>query len=456
MSGPEAAGNKERTSLYGSPSAHSETPQAKSGDIFELSMGKVEKRRRVLIIVQNLPVPFDRRVWSEATSLTRAGYEVSVICPKGKGASRSFEVLEGVSIYRHWLPVEGNGLLGYMAEYAVALFWEIVLSFKVLVTHGFDVIHACNPPDTLFLVGAFFKYILGKGFIFDHHDINPELYEAKFGRQDFFWRILLFLERSTFASADISIATNDSYRAIAIERGKMNPDRVFVVRSGPNLERVCALPPDQQWKAGCKYLVAYVGVIGKQEGLDLLLESVKHIRLERARSDIHFVIVGSGPELEDVQKLSVRLGLSDMVTFTGRVDDRTLFTILSTADVCVNPDRPNAMNDKSTMNKIMEYMTIGKPIVQFDMTEGRVTAGESSLYARNCDTADFGDKILQLLDEPEKCQRMGAMGQEAIRNVLSWEHEEPKLLRAYETLFNLLSGKESRRKHPDACSGAPP
>jgi glycosyltransferase involved in cell wall biosynthesis len=403
-------------------------------------------RRRVLMIVENLPVPFDRRVWSEASTLSRHGYEVSIICPKGPGATASFEIIDGIAVYRHWLPTEGRGVLGYLAEYSAALFWEFVLSLKVLTTRGFDVVHACNPPDLIFVVGAFHKFLFGKSFIFDQHDINPELYEAKFGQRGFLWRVMVLLERITFALSDVSIATNQSYRAIAIERGRMNPDRVFVVRSGPNLSRVRSLRPDPAWKKGRKFLVAYVGVIGKQEGIDLLLEAITHIRKGRNRDDVQFVIVGSGPELEEVKKLATAHKLDDLVTFTGRVDDATLFTILSTADVCVNPDRPNAMNDKSTMNKIMEYMALGKPIVQFDLTEGRVSAGEASLYARNTDTADFGDKVLELVDDPVRRDRMGAFGQKRIHDELSWDHETANLLGAYEKAFNLrrLPGRQRR------------
>ncbi len=394
-------------------------------------------RRRVLIIVENLPVPFDRRVWSEASTLSRHGYEVSVICPKGPGATASFEIIEGIAIYRHWLPTEGRGLLGYLAEYSAALFWEFVLSLKILATRGFDVVHACNPPDLIFVVGAFHKFLFGKSFIFDQHDINPELYEAKFGCRGLLWRAMVLFERITFALSDVSIATNQSYRTIAIERGRMNPDRVFVVRSAPNLSRVRSLPPDPAWRKGRKFLVGYVGVIGKQEGIDLLLESIRHIRSSRNRDDVQFVIVGSGPELEEVKKLASALALDDLVTFTGRVDDATLFTILSTADVCVNPDRPSAMNDKSTMNKIMEYMALGKPIVQFDLTEGRVSAGEASLYVRNADTAEFGDKILELLDDPVRREVMGAFGQKRIYEELAWHHEATRLLGAYEKAFKL-------------------
>jgi glycosyltransferase involved in cell wall biosynthesis len=404
-------------------------------------------RRRVLIIVENLPVPFDRRVWSEATTLSRHGYEVAIICPKGPSATASFEIIEGIAVYLHWLPKEGRGLPGYLAEYSVALFWEFLLSLKILGRRGFDVIHACNPPDLIFLIGAFHKFLFGKSFIFDQHDINPELYEAKFGRRGLLWRAMVLLERLTFALADVSIATNQSYRTIAIERGRMKPDRVFVVRSGPSLSRVRSLPPDPFWKKGRKFLVGYVGVIGKQEGIDLLLESIKHIRRTRNRDDVQFVIVGSGPELEGVKKLATALELDDFVTFTGRVDDATLFTVLSTADVCVNPDRPNAMNDKSTMNKIMEYMALGKPIVQFDLTEGRVSADEASLYVKNTDTAEFGDKILELVDDPARRGRMDAFGRKRIYGELAWDHEVAKLLSAYEKVFSLRYSPSRQRRY---------
>jgi glycosyltransferase involved in cell wall biosynthesis len=215
----------------------------------------------------------------------------------------------------------------------------------------------------------------------------------------------------------------------------MKPDRVFVVRSGPNLARVRELAPDTTWRNGRSHLVAYVGVIGEQEGIDLLLEAVQHVTAARHRTDIQFVIMGAGPSLETLKQTCVQMQLSEFVTFTGRVNDTTLFEVLSTADVCVNPDRPNAMNDMSTMNKIMEYMALGKPIVQFDLAEGRVSARSASLYARNTDTADFGDKILELIDDPDRCRKMGTYGRTRVHDELSWTHEEPKLIAAYETLF---------------------
>jgi glycosyltransferase involved in cell wall biosynthesis len=393
--------------------------------------------RRVLIIVENLPVPFDRRVWAEATTLRGAGYTVSVICPKGRGYDASAEIVDGINIYRHPLPLEARGAAAYFIEYPAALFWQFVLSIKVTYRHGFDVIHACNPPDLTFIVGLFYKIFGRKSFIFDHHDVNPEFYEAKFGRRDFLWKMLGFLEKLTFRTADISIATNDSYRQIALKRGHMSPNRVFTVRSGPNLDRVRELPADPKWRNGRTFLVSYVGVIGQPEGLDLLLASVKYIVRDKGRSDIQFVIVGAGPELHEIREMCVRMALGKYVTFTGRVDDPTLFTILSTADVCVNPDRVTTYNDISTMNKIMEYMALGKPIVQFDVTEGRVSAQDSSLYAKANDCADFADKILQLLDDPPRRTRMGKIGRQRVNDVLAWRHEQLNLLQAYDTLFAL-------------------
>jgi len=390
---------------------------------------------RVLIIVENLPCPFDRRVWQEALALRAAGHEVSIICPKGRGYEKGYELLDGVHIYRHALPVEADSALGYGLEYALALLMEFALALRIAVTRGFDVIHGCNPPDTIFLIARFFK-LFGKRFIFDHHDINPELYEAKFGRRDVWYRLLCRLERWTFATADVSIATNESYRRIAIERGSMDPANVFVVRSGADLSRVRLLPPRPELRRGRKYLVGYVGVIGKQEGLDLLLQAIAHLRTELRRDDVHFIIVGGGTELAALRELAQRLSLGDCVEFTGRIPDAELWEIMSTADVCVNPDRANEMNDKSTMNKVLEYMALGKPIVQFDLTEGRFSAGESSAYARPNDTVDFARKLCELLDVPERRAAMGAIGRSRVEAGLAWHHQIPALLQAYETAMN--------------------
>jgi len=319
-------------------------------------MASAGKKRRILIIIENLPAPFDRRVWQEATTLRDAGYIVTIVCPTGKGFEKKYEVIENIPIYRYRLPTEGRGVFGYLIEYSAALFWQFWLSLKVMFRQGFDVIHACNPPDNIFIIGGFFKIFFGKKFLFDHHDINPELYEAKFGRRNFFYKVMLAWERWTFKTADISIATNESYKKIAIERGGMEKEKVFVVRSGPMLDRLRIQPPVEELKKGRKFLVGYVGVMGKQEGIDYLLRAVHHIVFKIKRKDIHFGLVGGGTDLEEMKQYTCDLGLKEFVTFTGRVSDQELLEMLNTADICVNPDVANEMNDKSTMNKIMEYM----------------------------------------------------------------------------------------------------
>jgi glycosyltransferase involved in cell wall biosynthesis len=399
-------------------------------------MASAGNPRRVLIIVENLPVPFDRRVWQEATTLHQAGYQVSIICPKGKGYERGHEIIDGIYIYRHALPIEASGALGYAIEYAWALSWEFFLAWRVLLSRGFDVIHACNPPDTIFLIGGFFK-LFGKKFIFDHHDINPELYEAKFGRRDLFYKLLVAFERWTFRTADVSIATNESYKRIAIERGGKRPERVFVVRSGPDLRRLKIIPPVPELKKGRRYLVGYVGVMGKQEGIDYLLRAAQHIVSDLKRTDIHFGLVGGGTDVEEMKTYAQSLGVGDYVTFTGRVPDQQMLEMLNTADVCVNPDVANEMNDKSTMNKIMEYMALGKPIVQFDLTEGRYSAKEASLYAEKNDERDLARKIIQLLDDPDLRTKMGRFGRTRVENELEWKYEAPKLFAAYDMVFAL-------------------
>lgn len=392
-------------------------------------------RGNVLIIVENLPVPFDRRVWQEANTLADAGYRVSIICPMGKGFEKAYENIQGISIYRHPLPIEADGPLGYLIEYGVALWFQFRLSLRVIKDRGFDVIHACNPPDNIFLIGLFYKCLMGKKFVFDHHDINPELYYAKFRKKDIFYRIMLLWEKLTFRTADISIATNESYKRIAIDRGGMPPDRVFVVKSGPDLNRVKPVEMNGRWRKGRQYLVGYVGVMGKQEGLDILLKGIDYLIHTLNRHDIQFLLVGDGTEKHALQRLARRLRIEDYVTFTGRVSDPILMEILSTADVCVNPDVVNDLNDKSTMNKIMEYMALGKPIVQFDLTEGRASAQAASLYAAPNDPKSFMDHIVSLLDDDKKREKMGSIGRLRVENELKWEYEAKKLLHAYECVF---------------------
>ncbi|MCB2112117.1 MAG: glycosyltransferase family 4 protein [Parvularculaceae bacterium] len=410
--------------------------------------------RKVLIIVENLPVPFDRRVWAEATTLADAGYRVSVISPKLKGYMADYELIDGVHIYRHSLCEAGSSRFGYLREYWSALYGQMRLALKVRKERGFDVIHACNPPDLIFVVAAFFKLFFGARFIFDHHDLCPELFEAKFETRGIFYNALLLLERLTFALADISIATNDSYREIALTRGKMAPERVFVVRSGPRLERMRIGPGDPSIKAGRRYLVGYVGVIGKQEGLDLLVGAASHLVNHLGRDDTHFAVIGDGPELEAVKALAEEKGVLRFFTFYGRVSDEVFLAALNESDICVNADRCCAMNDKSTMNKILEYMALAKPIVQFDLTEGRRSAGGASFYARPDNVADFALKIDTLLNDPELRRDMGEIGRERIVSRFSWAHSAPVLLRAYAKAFEKVCDERKRAPTAKRADGA--
>ncbi len=390
--------------------------------------------RKVLIIVENLPVPLDTRVWNEATTLAAHGYQVSVICPAAKGFERRFEVIDGIHIHRHPLPLEAGNKLSYVAEYLAASYWQFRLALRVLRERGFDVIHACNPPDTLFALARFFK-LLGKRFLFDHHDLAPELYELKFGRRDLVYRLLLRLERLTFGTADIVLAPNQSFRRIAIARGSVDPARVWVVRSGPKPERMRILPPNPSLRRGRRHLVGYVGLMASQDGIGNLLEAAHHIVHGLGRQDVHFHLAGNGPALEALQSQSVALRIAEYVTFAGWLGGDELMQALSSVDVCVSPDEVNPMNDKSTMTKTMEYMAVGKPVVQFDTTEGRFSAQGAALYAQPNDARDLAAKIVELLDNPERRQAMGALGRQRVCDQLAWSHQEPKLLAAYDTLF---------------------
>lgn len=393
--------------------------------------------KKVCIVVENLPVPFDRRVWQEATSLHEAGAEVTVICPKTKKYPLEYEEMDGIRIYRHPLP-EAKGTLDYFKEYFWALFHEFRLLFKVFRKQGVqDVIHACNPPDLIFIAAAPFFFLTRCRFLFDHHDINPELWIAKFGKKGLGYRAMILAERFTYFFAKHAIVTNESYKEIAMRRGHMREEDVTVVRSGPNLSKLKVGAAKPEVKKGFKYLVGYIGVMGKQEGVDLLLNSVDYIVNKKNRKDVRFCIMGGGPSLEELRELNEKMGLTDYVEFPGRVSDEFLADVMNTADVCVNPDLPSEMNDKSTMNKIMEYMAFGKPIVQFTLKEGKFSAQEASLYAKNTDTDDFAEKILWLLDNPEKAAEMGAFGRKRVQTELSWDFERPKLIGAYKKILGI-------------------
>ncbi len=377
--------------------------------------------KKVLIIVENSPVPFDPRVWKEARSLQKNGYDVTVLCPRDKGYERGYEFLDGVHIYRHPRTDDGNSPFEYLLEYSSALFWEFLYSWWIYFRHGFHVIQGCNPPDTIFLVALPFK-LLGVKYIFDHHDVNPELYVSKYGKQGFLYKLLVWFEKLTFRFSDVVMSTNRSYGDLAVARGGLDPTDVFIVRNGPDSKTFKAAPPKLALKHNKPFLVGYVGTMSIQEGLDILLDVALYIK-NSGRNDVHFTCVGGGPGLAGLQKMVRDKHLEDTVNFTGRIPDEQLLDILSTADVCVNPDKPCEMNDLSTMIKIMEYMSLGKPIVQFDLKEGRFSAQEASLYADNTNqVADFAAKILWLLDNPGERKKMGEFGRKRIEEELAWEY----------------------------------
>ena len=391
--------------------------------------------RRVLIVVENLPVPLDRRVWLEATTLTAQGYEVSVICPTGRGWDKHYEVIDGIHIYRYPEPPEAHsGAVAYAKEYLLSLWHWFRLARKVRRERGFDVIHGCNPPDLIFLLALWYRW-RGVRYLFDHHDVCPELFEAKFGEKGLLYKIMLIWERMTFACASVSIATNESFREIAMRRGKMPAEDVFVVRSAPKIEKFEIRPADPEMRKGAGTVLGYVGVIGQQEGMDLLVESAEHLIRRMGREDVHFIIVGFGPELPNVEADVARRGLQAHFTFTGPLYGEDLLRALNSCDIGVSPDPKNAMNDISTMNKVMEYMTLEKPVVQFDLKEGRASAGEASLYARENDPQDFAVKIAELMDAPERGSEMGRIGRVRVMERLSWAHSAPRLLAAYDRIF---------------------
>jgi glycosyltransferase involved in cell wall biosynthesis len=399
----------------------------------------------VLMMVENLPVPFLRRVWQEACALRDAGYQVSVICPKGPGFEAARETLEGIEIYRHrvW---EASGPLGYLFEYGWALGAEFALALRIFLKRHFRVLHVGNPPDFLFLIGLFFK-LFGVRFVYEFLDLSPELFVVKFGKRGLLYRLLCLAERASIRTADAVLAANASYREIAIERGGADPERVFIVRGTPDLRHVLRGPARPELREGRRHLVVYVGVMGSQDGVDLLLETVGYLVKEKKRDDALFALIGAGTELPRLRAACAEKGLDAHVRFTGRISDDELAAYLSTADLGVAPDPKNPMNDKSTMNKILEYMAYARPVVLYDLAEGRRSAEDAALYARPNDPADFGDKILELLGSESLRRVLGERGRKRIEEILNWELSKSELLAAY--------AKALGASPPSATAGAP-
>ncbi|MDX1384810.1 MAG: glycosyltransferase family 4 protein [Thermoanaerobaculia bacterium] len=401
--------------------------------------------RRVLIVVQDLPVPYDRRTWLVATTLREAGYQVSVICPKAMGFDAAFENRRGIDIYRYPLPGNARSALGYAFEFGWCLAMAALLSLRIqLFGRGFDTLHACNPPETYWLLALAWRPF-GKGFVFDHHDLSPEMYEAKFSRTGgLLHRWLHVLERRSFAMATTSIACNESYRRVACGRGGMDPSRVFVVRSAPDGLAFQPTSPDPSLRRGRRHLCLYLGRLCEQDGVDRLLQAARHVVVERGRDDVAFVVVGEGPALSALRSLAAELGIADDCVFTGFLPATEVSAYLSTADLGVDPGPKNPWSDCSTMNKVMDYMYFACPVVGFDLAENRYTAGAAGLFVSEESPAALGEAILELLDDPERRRTMGAEGSERVRLELMWEHSAPHLLAAYEHHFRSLGRTRPR------------
>ncbi len=393
---------------------------------------------RVLIIVENLPVPLDRRVWQEACALRDAGYEVTVICPQMRGYTQAEEVLDGITIYRHWISGEAKGIKGFVLEYASALWGEMGCAWKAWRRHGFDVVHLCNPPDLLFLVALPFKLLFGTRVIFDVHDLWPEMFEAKFGRRGLMYWAVRLAERCTLAVADVVMATNQSVLSAVKTRGRKKDNETFVVRTAPNIA-AGSFTADDALKKGRKHLVGYIGVMGNADGVNYLVEAARHIVHTRRREDVQFLLMGSGPEHGGLVKQRDALGLQAFVDMPGRVINEFLFTGLQTMDLGVACDPINAYNDHCTMNKTLEYMAFAKPQVMFGTREGRFSAGDAAHYVMENSAEKLGDAILEMLDDPARGERMGRIGHERLTTELCWEKSVEQLLSAYSTALGTKS-----------------
>ncbi len=416
-------------------------------------------RPRVLIIVQNLPVPFDRRVWLECQTLTAAGYDVTVICPRGMEASAAFQIIDGVSIHTYPPYAPGGSKVGFVTEYAYSFLATARLAARARNRGPFDVIQACNPPDIFWPLARWLRRRDGSRFVFDHHDLCPELYKSRFpDGASLLLRGLLMLERATFRTADKVTSTNTSYAKVAVKRGGKREGDVTVVRTGPDLERLEPVPVQPELRRGREHLVAYIGVMGPQDGVDIVIDAADHIVRRLGRTDISFTLMGSGDCFDELVAQRDRLGLGDHVELTGRVPDETVAAVLSTADVGLSPDPLNPLNDVSTMNKTMEYMVFGLPVVAFDLRETRVSAGDAAVYAEPNRVDRFAQAIIDLVDDPPRRIQMGLIGRRRVEQELAWTHQQHGYLAVFDELTGRTSAALTAVPHvlPTAAVGAIP
>jgi glycosyltransferase involved in cell wall biosynthesis len=398
---------------------------------------------RVLIIVQNLPVPFDRRVWLECQALTAAGYQVAVVCPKGKG-DPGYQVLAGVELYKYRSYAPGGSKLSFVTEYAYSFLATAWQTARARRRGRFAVMQACNPPDIFWPLALILRVLDRTKFVFDHHDLSPELFQSRFpaggppgaNGSSLPYRGLLALERATHRTADHVISTNDSYREVAIERSGKRPADVTVVRTGPDPERLRRGEPHPELRRGRRHLAAYIGVMGPQDGVDIVVQAAGVVVHEIGRQDIAFTLIGSGDCYDELVALRDRLGLEDYVEFTGRAPDELVGQIMSTADAGLSPDPKNPLNDVSTMNKTMEYMAFELPVVAFDLRETRVSAGDAAVYVTPNDVREYAKAIVALMDDEARRTRLGKRGRIRVEQELAWPHQRRAYLGVYQQLTN--------------------
>lgn len=397
-----------------------------------------------VIVVENLPVPLDRRVWQQARALRDHGWAVAVVCPQSKQYPQKYEEEEGIAIYRHPLPIEARGPLGFLLEYGSALFWESVLLLKIAVSRGFDVIQICNPPDLLFLAAAPYK-LLGKRIIFDHHDVCPELFEAKFGRRGLFHRLLLIAERLTFRIADLVVSANETYRSLALSRGGRSPSDVVAVYSVPERARVRRVRPNEALRRGARLVLGYIGIIGDQDGVDHFVRCVHHVTVEQGHTDIRAVVVGDGPALASVRSLADEIGIADRITFTGYLRGDELLAAMSTFDIGIMPDPVNEYNDKISMNKVFEYSALGIPCVAYNLTETRRLLGDCGLYADDATPEGLARACLPLISDQALREERGRAIKALSDRQFDWQRESSKYTDVYRRLIKtrLEEGAES-------------
>jgi glycosyltransferase involved in cell wall biosynthesis len=400
-------------------------------------------RPRILIIVQNLPVPFDRRVWLECQALTTAGYRVAVVCPKGKG-DPAYQVIDGVELYKYRPYAPGGSKVSFIAEYAYSFLATAWAALKARRSGRFAVIQACNPPDVFWPLALAFRALEGTRFVFDHHDLCPELFQSRFpSGPKLPHKGLLALERRTHQAADHVIATNDSYREIAMTRGGKRAEDVTVVRTGPDLRRLQSGEADPELRRGRRFLVAYIGVMGPQDGVDIVVRAADIVVNQLGRDDIAFTLIGSGDCFDDLVALRDELGLAGHVEFTGRAPDELVMRIMSTAEAGLSPDPKNPLNDVSTMNKTMEYMAFELPVVAFDLRETRVSAGDAAVYVQPNDERQYAEAIVALLDDEQRRALMGKLARERVEQELAWSHQESAYLGVYQRVLG--EGKPRKR-----------